>query len=312
LHGVAAPRPLTNIARLVEADATRAERVCAVVVTYNRLELLRECLTALESQTRPVDRVLVIDNASSDGTPEAVEREHPSAELVRLGENLGGAGGFHEGARRAYEGGFDWIWLMDDDTIPTETALEELLKAPAGLDGLPRPLVLASKVLGTDGNLHPFNVSRTDERDPDLVVAAVERGFTPIRYTSFVSAFVHRDAFTEVGMPLAEYFIWFDDVEFTARAIKDHAGFLAPRSVVLHKSGTVGNVYGGERYYYAVRNLLWLLRSGSLRGDTAIRLRFWRGLARGIPTYLRIERFRPRALWAVLRGLRDGLRRLPG
>ena len=60
------------------------ERVCAVVVTYNRVELLRECLTALESQTRPVDRILVVDNKSTDGTPEIVEREHPGADMLRL------------------------------------------------------------------------------------------------------------------------------------------------------------------------------------------------------------------------------------
>src|SRR3954471_9716899 len=136
---------------------TGSERVCAIVVTYNRAELLRECLTALERQSRPVDRILVIDNDSGDGTPDVVRSGHPSAELVELGENRGGAGGFHEGTRRAYEDGFDWLWLMDDDTIPTETALEELLAAPAALEGLPRPLVLASRVILPDGTLHPFN-----------------------------------------------------------------------------------------------------------------------------------------------------------
>src|SRR3954447_9091811 len=126
---------------------TESERVCAIVVTYNRVELLRECLTALERQSRPVDRILVIDNDSGDGTPDIVRTEHPVAELVELGENRGGAGGFHEGTRRAYDEGFDWLWLMDDDTIPTETALAELLAAPVKLDGLARPLVLASKVI---------------------------------------------------------------------------------------------------------------------------------------------------------------------
>lgn len=282
-----------------------------MVVTYNRVELLRECLTALERQTRPVDLVLVVDNASSDGTPEVVEREHPSAELVRLPDNRGGAGGFHEGARRAYDAGYDWLWLMDDDTIPTETALEELMRAPEELAGLPRPLVLSSKVVMTDGPLHPFNVSRVDERDPDRLVAAVERGFVPIRYTSFVSAFVHRDAFTAVGMPLAEYFIWMDDVEFTARVLREHAGFMAPRSVVVHKSHTRANVHGGERYYYAVRNLMWLLRSGSLKGDRRVQMTLFTGFVQGIGAYLAINGFRPVAWRTVARGLRDGLRRPP-
>jgi rhamnopyranosyl-N-acetylglucosaminyl-diphospho-decaprenol beta-1,3/1,4-galactofuranosyltransferase len=297
----------------VASHSSNSERVCAVVVTYNRVDLLRECLTALESQTRPVDRILVVDNKSTDGTPEIVAREHPGADLMRLPENLGGAGGFHAGTQEAYESGFDWIWLMDDDTIAEPTALEELLAAPAALDGLPRPLVLASKVITTEGDLHPFNISRPDERDPDRYVVAVELGFVPIRYTSFVSAFIHREAFDAVGLPYAEYFIWFDDVEFTARVIREHPAFLAPRSVVVHKSPsqTAGHTHAGERYYYSVRNVLWLLRSESLRGDRAARIRFWRGLAQGIPAYLAVERFRPRALRTLARGLWHGLTRLP-
>lgn len=290
---------------------TRAERVCAIVVTYNRVALLRECLTALERQSRPLDRILVIDNSSSDGTPAVVRGEHPAAELVELGENRGGAGGFHEGTRRAYEEGFDWLWLMDDDTIPTETALAELLAAPAQLDGLPRPLVLASKVVMPDGRLHPFNRSPPDERDIDRLVEAVERGLMPMRYTSFVSAFVHRDAVSEFGLPHADYFIWFDDVEFTARVIRDNAGYLAPRSVVVHKSHTRSNIHGGERFYYAIRNLLWLMRSGSVKNDRMLRARFTLGLIESIPAYLALNRFRPRALRTVARGLRHGLSRLP-
>jgi rhamnopyranosyl-N-acetylglucosaminyl-diphospho-decaprenol beta-1,3/1,4-galactofuranosyltransferase len=290
---------------------TGAERVCAIVVTYNRVELLRECLTALERQSRPVDRILVIDNDSGDGTPDVVRAEHPSAELVELGENRGGAGGFHEGTRRAYDEGYDWLWLMDDDTIPTETALAELLAAPAKLDGLPRPLVLASKVVMPDGHLHPFNRSPPDERDIDRLVEAVERGLMPMRYTSFVSAFVHRDAVTEFGLPHADYFIWFDDVEFTARVIRDNAGYLAPQSVVVHKSHTRSNIHGGERFYYAIRNVLWLLRSGSVQRDRMLRARFTLGLLESIPAYLALNRFRPRALRTVARGLRHGLGRLP-
>jgi rhamnopyranosyl-N-acetylglucosaminyl-diphospho-decaprenol beta-1,3/1,4-galactofuranosyltransferase len=287
------------------------ERVCAVVVTYNRRDLLHECLTALEGQTRPVDRLLVIDNASTDGTPEMVREEHPNVDFVRLEENRGGAGGFHEGTRRAYDDGYDWLWLMDDDTIPTKTALEELLAAPGRLNGLPRPLVLASRVLMPDGRLHPFNRPPVDQRDPNLMVEAVARGMLPIRHTSFVAAFVHRDAITAVGLPLADYFIWIDDVEFTARILREHAGYAVPSSVVVHKSHTLGTTQAGERYYYSVRNTLWLLRSGSLRGDRATWSRLVVQLTDGIPRFLALNRYSPTALRTVARALRDGFRRLP-
>ncbi|MER3603731.1 MAG: hypothetical protein C4298_08345, partial [Thermus sp.] len=88
-----------------------SERVCAVVVTYNRKELLRECLETLRGQTRKVDHILVVDNASTDGTEEVLRAEFPEVEVLRLPENQGSSGGFHEGMKRAYEEGFDWLWL---------------------------------------------------------------------------------------------------------------------------------------------------------------------------------------------------------
>src|SRR5256885_7130786 len=101
--------------------------VCAIVVTHDRRHMLAECLQALAGQTQPADRVLVVDNASTDGTREMVERDHPEVDVLALPTNEGGAGGFHEGMRRAYEDGAEWMWLTDDDTIPRADALEELL-----------------------------------------------------------------------------------------------------------------------------------------------------------------------------------------
>ncbi len=86
-----------------------AVRVFAVVVTYNRRPLLEECLQALGAQERPVDRVLVVDNASTDGTAAFVRNEHPEVQLLALAENEGGAGGFHEGLKAAHAAGADWI-----------------------------------------------------------------------------------------------------------------------------------------------------------------------------------------------------------
>src|SRR3712207_5668423 len=134
-----------------------SETVCAVVVTYNRVDLLRECLEAVTGQTRAPDAVLVVDNASTDGTREMVREEFPAVELLELPANEGSAGGFHEGMKAAVARGVDWLWVMDDDTIPAPDALELLLDAPAHLDGLPPPALLASKVLWTDGRLHPMN-----------------------------------------------------------------------------------------------------------------------------------------------------------
>ncbi len=146
----------------------RKNTVCAVVVTYNRKNLLLECLDAIRKQTRPVQGIYLIDNASTDGTPETLLengyiQELPPKELrepwekkfevknltdgepiklhyVRMQENTGGAGGFYEGVKRGYEKGYDWLWLMDDDCLPLENCLEKQL--PSDLYTITGPVVL--------------------------------------------------------------------------------------------------------------------------------------------------------------------------
>ena len=127
--------------------------VCAVVLTFNRKALLLECLRALLGQTRPVDRVIVVDNASSDGTTKLLRAEGllERVEYVRLERNLGGAGGFHRGMEEARRGDWDWIWVMDDDAEPRPDALERLLAGPAAAD--PATAALATTVVDRQGEI---------------------------------------------------------------------------------------------------------------------------------------------------------------
>lgn len=103
-------------------------RVAAVVVTYNRKDLLADCLNALLAQTRSLDEVIVVDNASTDGTGEMIRNEFTDVTYASLPENSGGAGGFHQGIKMACQKGYDWIWCMDDDGLPARNALEKLLE----------------------------------------------------------------------------------------------------------------------------------------------------------------------------------------
>jgi GT2 family glycosyltransferase len=95
--------------------------LAAVIVTYNRLDKLKQVVAALQQQTRMPERIFMVDNASTDGTGPwlaALQEEDPRFQHVRLPENIGGAGGFHEGARVAYEDGFAYVWFSDDDAYP--------------------------------------------------------------------------------------------------------------------------------------------------------------------------------------------------
>lgn len=101
------------------------ERIAAVVVTYNRRALLVDCIEALRNQSQKIDSIFVINNNSTDGTGNWLA-EQKDLEIINQ-ENLGGAGGFNTGMKIAFQAGFDWIWVMDDDVEPKSNALFELL-----------------------------------------------------------------------------------------------------------------------------------------------------------------------------------------
>lgn len=289
------------------------EKVCAVVVTHNRLALLRECLSALEAQTRRPDRVLVIDNASTDGTGDAVSAEFPAAELVSLPDNTGGAGGFHAGLEAARAGEGEWFWLMDDDTIARPDALAALLAAPAALAGLPpAPALLASRVVWRDGWLHPMNTPGFERSDVARLVESGARGLLPLRVTTFVSLLVRRAAIDRHGLPLRHFFIWSDDLEFTARILRHEVGYVVPDSVVEHRTKEAHTAVSssGERFYFHVRNTLFMVRGSAWNGVEKATLVYL--LAATTVAYLRAAGGRRRALQVVARGLRDGLGPLPG
>jgi rhamnopyranosyl-N-acetylglucosaminyl-diphospho-decaprenol beta-1,3/1,4-galactofuranosyltransferase len=201
-------------------------RVVAVVVTYNRKELLGRCLEALERQTRPPERVLVVDNASTDGTPELVASLEPRLRLdlryVRLDRNGGGAEGFHHGVRIALaEEDSDWLWLMDDDCIAAPDALASLLASPRAAD--PACAVLAPVARDGQGRLLPINRGHVRPRwlfaplvaaPPEEQAPGVE---TEIEFCSFVGPLVRTDAARSNGLPMREMFIRFEDVEYLQR-----------------------------------------------------------------------------------------------
>ena len=287
-----------------------------IIVTYNRKHLLLECINALLAQTHPIDHILIINNASTDGTPQTLREngylDKPLIELITLPQNVGGAGGFNYGLKHAFEAGFMWFWLMDDDTIAAPDALQQLLEARDSFPADCRPNLLAGKAIWTDGSLHPMNIPRLDTSNPEQTVLATECRTAPIRYTTFVALLLHRSLVKQYGLPLADYFIWADDIEYTARILRTEFGILVPASIVTHKTRKkyTHRTESGSRYYYHIRNNLWTLRHSNAwnRKDKLKQLSY---VLREIPAYLAQSRFKWQNIRLVLVGFKDGLLKKP-
>ncbi|MGH3444735.1 MAG: glycosyltransferase, partial [Nocardioidaceae bacterium] len=291
-------------------------RVVAVVVTWNRRDLLRECLAAIAAQTLRSAAVVVVDNASTDGTAQLLATHaggRPDVHVVSLDANVGGAGGFAAGIETALTHRPDLVWLLDDDTIPRPEAAERLAGVWREYAGPRRPAVLASRVVWTDGRNHPMNTPRPKPGASRAELrAAAAVASTPVRSASFVSIMCDAPTVRERGVPIADYFLWNDDFEYSTRLIRDRVGLYCPDSVVVHKTRVFGSTDAdpGERFFFEVRNKAWLFtRSRGLSpleklvygGST---LRRWvrtfarstdpatlrRGLARGLLAGLRPPR----------------------
>ena len=211
-------------------------RVCAAVATYNRKVLLVECLAALLDQTHPVERVYVVDNASTDGT-EALLRQHgllddPRVVHERLERNLGGAGGFARAIDLARATGCDWVWAMDDDAEPTRDALAQLVASPSAAD--PGTAVLAQAVVSPDGSLQLGARGHFRGRPRPLLAAAYEAA-PELDFATLVGILVRGSAARATDPPRADFFIWGDDYEWCFR-LRAHGSIrLVPGSRIVHK-----------------------------------------------------------------------------
>ena len=276
---------------------TDARRIAAVVVTRNRPVLLRQALDALRSQTRPPQHIIVVDNASGAPTVELLrmlmarqaKREAmvearsgaesktasepasdipyaPTLEVRRSDINLGGAGGFALGLERACAAGYDWIWLLDDDAIARPAALCELERV------LPE---LGADVGAVCGAVVEFNALALQHRRRFGAWSGIETSLPAVVYThgappapidtaSFVGFLVAADAVARAGLPCADFFLCYDDADYSLRLRRAGMSlWLAPASVIDHLRQPQGRLRAGvfgPRHYLNVRNRIVVAR----------------------------------------------------
>jgi rhamnopyranosyl-N-acetylglucosaminyl-diphospho-decaprenol beta-1,3/1,4-galactofuranosyltransferase len=332
------------------------EKIAAIVVTYNRKDLLGRCLDSLLLQSRPLNALYIIDNHSADGTydfllargliaPLAHDGDSPSetagtvpiagragrsleVHYVRMPANTGGAGGFHEGMRRAMEAGFEWLWLMDDDLLTAPDALAVLtrqadalrnrgeqsfllnslvlVRAPA--DNAPDAMPPARE---TDALAFPLQELHANY-DPKSGTFHPKRGVYHWRFSEirdqvkdglyrwacpFNGTFVPARVVAEIGLPNKDFFIWGDERDFLWRAARRFSPYTAVDSHVFHPP--CREVEFDWRHYYGIRNAILVNRHFNLAALRNLRL-ILLSLARGI-------RHGRGGLTLVLRAIRDGL-----
>lgn len=235
-----------------------------VIVTYNRIQLLRECVTHAVSQTSCPKSIIIVDNASTDETKKYLSQleQQKRFEVIRLPQNIGGAGGFAKGIERALKKNVDCVLLIDDDAIIADDYMEKVLTAR---ELYPQYRAFAG-VVETGGGIDPFH--RRNFQKPGLMARNVQKDKYKQDYftcdsVSFCGMVVDTDLIREIGLPHAEYFIFFDDTEYSLRILRYNQFLVATDAVLNHKTDTTEQGYP-RRYswkdYFAVRNRILMVR----------------------------------------------------
>lgn len=243
------------------AEGEELRGTAAVVVTYNRKDLLARCLDTLLRQSEPLAQIYVIDNASTDGTPDVIP-DHERVTYLRLEHNLGGAYGFAYGVREVMKGPYRHVWVMDDDCFAEEDAHAELMKWTDHSEAL------CGAVVAQDGR-HDLNHRRNFDHvslvEPLLTAEMYALPSTPLDLFTFVGALIHTDAVRRVGLPVDNFFFMSDDSEYALRLGAHGIGIrLVPASRIWHHGSLPAKpgrrAYNAKKHYYHIRNGLLIRR----------------------------------------------------
>ena len=291
-------------------------KTSAVILTYNRKEMLKTCIDAVKAQKADTD-IIVVDNGSSDGTADLFTGKDPvyataNIHYFNTGHNTGCAGGFTFGIRKAFELGYDYVWLMDDDCVPSVTALSELLRYAALYEGSFG--FLSSKVLWTDGSICRMNLQR---RTLVRNVSDMRPAVIPVVMASFASLLIPMRVIRDVGLPYREFFIWTDDWEYTRRISLKYPCMMIPSSEVTHyiKDKSKADISTAapdrlHRFRYLYRNDVVLYRREGIKGAAYESVRLPAHILRILLSSLDIKE-KNRRIGILIEGTAEGLRFYP-
>ncbi|MFV0264601.1 MAG: glycosyltransferase [Kluyvera sp.] len=240
--------------------------VIAIIVTYNRKDLLKKVIESVNNQSYPLKKIIIVDNNSIDGTRELVSTfESDIIQYQNTGANLGGAGGFHFGFLEAEKYSYDYLWLMDDDLMPTVDCLEKLISNnPQGivqpvrynLDNTCAELSPLTYNLSNPFKLNPKgiplkqHIKESDDKPKLISIEAIP----------FEGPLISRNTIISIGFPEPKFFIFCDDIEYAIKAKRKKIPIVcnleakAYRLLVNHQ----GNDLLSWKGYFMLRNLFYL------------------------------------------------------
>lgn len=295
---------------------TTAPSVASVTVVFNAADRILRQMAALRLQTRPINEIVVVDNASTDGTAEVIRAQYPDVTILRLPENRGHCGAWAAGIEyAALRRHHDWVWTFDDDSVPTAGALDRMLRISDDAADSSVGILAALPFHPQSDSPYP----PLQWRDAFIKTSEVDLE-SPIVFADLVfasGAMVRRDVVETIGVPRADFFMDFGDFEYCMRA-RRHGYRIAviPEAKVSHEVGEAKpvRIFGRQylwpdhaiwREYYMARNFAYTV--WRLYPNWRSKLFVVRHLVRHSVGLLIFGRNKVAGLRRILQGFFDGL-----
>jgi rhamnosyltransferase len=297
-------------------------RVLAHICTYNAANVIDRTIDAVRRQTRSVDEILIVDNASADDTLERPSIKHTT--VLRQPENRGSSGAVYSGISYALEQGYDWIWVFDHDSVPASDALEKLLDLYAGFSPTLQEKTAFLACLPCNIDDGKFHHGAVFTRHLLLPVKPVpESCYYPCDVAIWSGTLFRLAAVRRIGLPQSDYCLDGGDIEYGYRVMKaGYTGFTHRDALLQHNIGGTSETRRNAKFgpinvpfyefppircYYLCRNTLYFVLHDSAEKRFGLLLGVGLRLFHVTASFLLRPRTHQEHILASLRGVWHGI-----
>lgn len=253
-----------------EENSLEDKNVVAVIVTWNKRDYVLRCIDSILASSYPLKKIIVIDNASTDGTSQVIKERFGESDLLYLvvnETNTGGSGGFYKGIEVALEYHPDYLWLLDNDIVVAQNTLQELVwvaekEAKVGIVGSKVYFSeLPNLVWSLGVKVSYWLATKRVIGDKILDYGQFEE-ILEVDYVPMCSMLLNREVIDKIGSVDPSYFVYSDDADFCSRAkqaefrVLSASGSIAWHDVTLNS----GSLSPFAAYYYTRNNIHFFLK----------------------------------------------------
>ncbi|MGP9076919.1 glycosyltransferase family 2 protein [Geobacillus thermodenitrificans subsp. calidus] len=299
------------------------KHVAIIILNWNAYDDTFECLKSLEHLTYPYFHVFLVDNASQDGSFNKLQQDYNEGKLqlditfIQTGKNLGFAGGNNVAIKKAYEQGYQYFWMLNNDTVVDPNALTSLVEVlekeeKVGIVGSKIYYYGTNKIWFAGGKVNTWTGKTKHIGIKEEDIGQYNRQIE-VDYITGCSLCFRKEVVEDIGYMLEDYFLYFEETDWNIRASQNnwYVKFV-PHSIVFHKiSASSGGEMNPAPYvgYYNIRNSLVFIKRTQPNYKLLVAFVYsvWKIIKKVMKMFIINQNSKKERFLLLIKGLIDGL-----